>query len=356
MNEPQRLRAAEPSAFFITPEEDGKAGEPLVLLSLDTARKPLDFFTKPDMRGAFVQLLAGHVQKLVDQLDPATKAGRDALKSIAYRITRTKTTVDEVGKDEVARLKALPTQVDAGRRELRDALDALAEEVRKPVTEHEARIALADDWLARVAALPERLAHASVEAITDAMDSLREDWPKESWHNWPEAMNTRKAVFDQLGALRAQAVKREEDAAELKRLRDEDEKRKAAEREEELRKEGEARALARAAEQPLLLPPTTPEPARTIQMGMAAQVQASPTIAAAPLTVPQADALRRGAPAPDVEHRRAINRQVMEDLRAAMTPDRDVQNVDLAGNREALAIALVRAIATGKVRHVAITY
>ena len=159
MNEPQRLRAAEPSAFFITPEEDGKAGEPLVLLSLDTARKPLDFFTKPDMRGAFVQLLAGHVQKLVDQLDPATKAGRDALKSIAYRITRTKTTVDEVGKDEVARLKALPTQVDAGRRELRDALDALAEAVRKPVTEHEARIALADDWLARVAALPERLAH-----------------------------------------------------------------------------------------------------------------------------------------------------------------------------------------------------
>jgi hypothetical protein len=53
-------------------------------------------------------------------------------------VARSKTYIDNAGKDLVAELKALPKQIDESRRVVRERLDALKDEVRRPLTEWEA--------------------------------------------------------------------------------------------------------------------------------------------------------------------------------------------------------------------------
>ncbi|MGP1988780.1 hypothetical protein ACTS35_19720, partial [Citrobacter freundii] len=70
--------------------------------------------------------------------DVSTKKGRDAIASMAHKVARSKTYIDNAGKDLVAELKALPKQIDESRRIARERLDALKDEVRRPLTEWEA--------------------------------------------------------------------------------------------------------------------------------------------------------------------------------------------------------------------------
>src|SRR5882724_789698 len=65
--------------------------------------------------------------------DISTPAGRVAIKSLAYQISRSKTALDDMGVALVADLKKQTGAVDAERKKVRDRLDALRDEVRKPV-------------------------------------------------------------------------------------------------------------------------------------------------------------------------------------------------------------------------------
>ncbi len=70
--------------------------------------------------------------------DVNTPEGRKEIASIAYKIARSKTTIDEAGKALVADWKKKSGEVDAMRKHARDYLDALKDEVRAPLTEWEA--------------------------------------------------------------------------------------------------------------------------------------------------------------------------------------------------------------------------
>jgi hypothetical protein len=71
--------------------------------------------------------------------DIRTKKSRDAIASIAAKVARSKTYLDGLGKDYVTVLKDLPKQVDAERKRMRDRMDAVKDEVRKPLTDWEAK-------------------------------------------------------------------------------------------------------------------------------------------------------------------------------------------------------------------------
>ena len=122
----------------------------------------------------------GGLQSIIDRIhddaksvvaDPSTAKGRATLVSVAARIRSSKVWLDDRGKEYVSTLKDMPRQVDAERKRMRDALDALAEEVRRPVTALEqaekARIAEAE----RI----EREKHAAIAAAQAAeMEELRQ--------------------------------------------------------------------------------------------------------------------------------------------------------------------------------------
>jgi len=176
--------------------------------------------------------------------DLATKAGRDAVASAAYRVSRAATFLDELGKEHVADLKKRAGAIDAMRRTLRDGLATLKDEIRAPLTAFEdaekARIQGHDDALAAVAAL---LAHAGDRTSTEIEAALVElgEIAQRDWQEYEaRAVSTIDHVREGLRKELATARQREADRAELERLRQE-----AAERE---RRDHEAKIAAEAAD------------------------------------------------------------------------------------------------------------
>ncbi|MCF6686157.1 hypothetical protein [Raoultella ornithinolytica] len=93
-------------------------------------------FTSNDQLDPLIELIEKEARSLVP--DVTTKKGRDAIASMAHKVARSKTYIDNAGKDLVAELKALPKKIDESRRIARERLDALKDEVRRPLTEWEA--------------------------------------------------------------------------------------------------------------------------------------------------------------------------------------------------------------------------
>ncbi|HCF8039456.1 TPA: hypothetical protein NIU56_002991 [Klebsiella pneumoniae] len=93
-------------------------------------------FTNNDQLDPLIEAIEKEARSLVP--DVTTKKGRDAIASMAHKVARSKTYIDNAGKDLVAELKALPKQIDESRRVARERLDALKDEVRQPLTEWEA--------------------------------------------------------------------------------------------------------------------------------------------------------------------------------------------------------------------------
>ncbi|MCL0562678.1 hypothetical protein M3A21_26125, partial [Klebsiella pneumoniae] len=93
-------------------------------------------FTNNDQLDPLIEAIEKEARSLVP--DVTTKKGRDAIASMAHKVARSKTYIDNAGKDLVAELKALPKQIDESRRVIRERLDALKDEVRRPLTEWEA--------------------------------------------------------------------------------------------------------------------------------------------------------------------------------------------------------------------------
>lgn len=69
--------------------------------------------------------------------DASTSKGRKEIAGLAAKVARSKTYLDGIGKEHVAELKSMPRKIDAERKAMRDRLDALKEEVRRPLTEYE---------------------------------------------------------------------------------------------------------------------------------------------------------------------------------------------------------------------------
>lgn len=93
-------------------------------------------FTTKEQLDPLIEKIEKEARSLV--ADVSTKKGRDAIASMAHKVARSKTYIDNAGKDLVTELKALPKQIDESRRIVRERLDALKDEVRRPLTEWEA--------------------------------------------------------------------------------------------------------------------------------------------------------------------------------------------------------------------------
>ncbi|HEM7943756.1 TPA: hypothetical protein U2L45_002623 [Citrobacter freundii] len=182
-------------------------------------------FTNNEQLDPIIEKIEKEARSLVP--DVSTKKGRDAIASMAHKVARSKTYIDNAGKDLVAELKALPKQIDESRRIVRERLDALKDEVRRPLTEWEAeqeRIA------AEKAAEEERLRiEAEEKAALEALKKQIEDdhemallmndaFDRELAEKKAEAERQRIAHEEELKRQAAEQAKREAEekaAAEL---------------------------------------------------------------------------------------------------------------------------------------------
>ncbi len=181
--------------------------------------------------------------------DVTTRKGREAIASIAYKVARSKTALDNVGKELVAELKEVPKKVDAERKRMRDLLDSWQAEVRQPLTEWEQREEMRKaKHQAGIDQIKMRLECRDLDS-TELKANI--EWLEglligEDWEEFEtEAARTKDKA---LSALREALVAREKyeaEQAELERLRAEAVAREQKEREERIAREAaEAERLA----------------------------------------------------------------------------------------------------------------
>jgi hypothetical protein len=181
-------------------------------------------------------------------IDVSTKAGRDAAKSLAYKVARSKTLLDDMGKGLVADWKTKASLVDAERKIIRDRLDALKDEVSRPVVEWEE--AELDRVHRHVTAMTviEELARFDSEPASEEIDrrlAAIEQAPPRDWQEFAEqAATVRNLALSKLAEMKAAALKREADAAELEALRAEKAERERKDCEQQEAREAEERARA----------------------------------------------------------------------------------------------------------------
>lgn len=252
-------------------------------------KNAMAIFTNNDQLDPLIEAIEKEARSLVP--DVTTKKGRDAIASMAHKVARSKTYIDNAGKDLVAELKALPKQIDESRRVVRERLDALKDEVRRPLTEweaeqerikaEEAMFALHVEALAMNEEFDRQLAariesdHEMALLMNDAFDREQADKAAEAERQRiaheeeikrlaaaaaareveQRAQREREEAAHREAVLKAQAEQAERDriAAEQKAEADkqaaiEAERRKAQEEADRIRREAEQREQARLAE------------------------------------------------------------------------------------------------------------
>lgn len=224
----------------------GDAPGALVEITPQTA---LALFTDKEKYSEFYSRIKAETDKFVPDL--TSKKGRDAIATEARKVVTAKTTLEKAGKGLVEEWRAKTNVVTSARIEMVNELDALAKEVRKPLTEWEeaeaARIAECDAVIASLTQSGIVTADDTVETVRQrglAVQTAQID-PAQFGDKTEQAEATKTHALELLTTAIARLRREEADRAELARLRAENEAREAREREE-----AEARETAeREAEQ-----------------------------------------------------------------------------------------------------------
>lgn len=191
------------------------------------------------------------------EVDLSTDKGRKAVASLAAGIVRRKTAIDAAGKVMNEDLHKQINAVDAVRRRVRTELDKLRDSARAPLTEwEEAEKARASRIAETITFLRTGYAHRPlatidhVDALVEEIKAIDAEAPDLGQHAI-EIRTARDAALSTLARTRAEIVSREEERAELERLRAEKaarEQAEAAERAAEAMRQREAQIAKEAAE------------------------------------------------------------------------------------------------------------
>lgn len=182
--------------------------------------------------------------------DVSTKKGRDAIASIAHKVARSKTALDNVGKELVADLKEIPKKIDAERKRMRDLLDAWKDEVRAPLNEWEQ--AEADRVAKHQAGIDQINLRLECRDLDAAELATNIEWLEgmaigDHWEEFEaEAARAKDKALTALREALGARQRYEAEQAELERLRAEAAQREQKEREERIAREAAEKAQREA--------------------------------------------------------------------------------------------------------------
>lgn len=217
-------------------------------IALVVEQTPAIVLTDTSQREAFY----AHIEREVEAFEPdtGTEKGRKAIKAFAYKITRTKTAIDDAGKQLNEEARARINAVDAERRVVKERLDALAKQVRKPLTDWETA---EDDRIAECVAIISQFKSDMVVTLEDTAESVRERG-RAVWNvaldadvfreKMDEAQAAKGLAVSTLKTALARLTKEEADRAELEALRAANAEREEREQAEREAREAEEQRLA----------------------------------------------------------------------------------------------------------------
>ena len=330
-------------------------------------------------------------QVLSEVPDLTTKKGIARIKSLAAMVSSSKVAIEKPGREYLKQLKEMPKVIEAELRDWNQKMDALRDEVRKPVTE------LEENEKARIAALGYRIAdiqELGAKATTESPSAEIQLWVSEldaiaindTWDEYQDrAALAKEAAKVKLEAFLQNRLTWEAQQAEIARLKAEREEKDRLAREARIKEEAKLEAERESMRKQLELERQKREAeeaqAKAEQSAKDAKLKAEQDAKEAQrrleqeridaeerqrLAVQQAADQERQRQleeqkriqyeaeqarieaeikAADIEHQREFNREVIADL-LANTPELT----------EPQAIKLLTAIVHGKIRHVTIQY
>lgn len=329
--------------------------EPLNELIVIPKETALEVFTAPDAIDPHLEKIKAAVTGIVPDL--STKKGRDAIASLAFKVTKSKTYLESVGKSLADEQKEIPKKIDATRKRARDFLDNLAAEVRKPLTDWEnaekARVEGLKQRLAFFDTVCQGLEDLSSTEISDRMGQVVSTEMGETWQEFASYAEQAKMGAERtLSSAFQKRQQYEAEQEELARLRREAEERAQRDREEQIRREAseqakreaearqqaerdeadrkvrEAEEAAQRAEQERLQAEERAERAAEQERQRIAEEQRQA----------EEEARRREA---DREHRKAINTAALEAFMAeGIDKETAIQVITLIAKRKIPAIAI----------------
>ncbi|MFU1914966.1 hypothetical protein ACLQ9F_10445 [Bordetella avium] len=182
--------------------------------------------------------------------DMSKRKDREACASDAYKVARSKSAMEKLGAAVSADLKELPKRVDAGRRYLKEGLDAIQSQVRAPLgaweAAEEARVQRHKDAIASLAALVADCNDSSV-SLRSAITAVESIAIGPEWEEFEaEAARTKDKALTGLRDRLAAREKYEAEQIELARLRAEAEERRKKDEQERIAREAAERATREA--------------------------------------------------------------------------------------------------------------
>ncbi len=214
-------------------------------LIISSATKAVDVFA-PGAARNFVAGIEKRARDEAAQHDGSTAASRATLVSLAHKVARSKTALDDMGKTLTEEWRVRTNAVNEERRMIRERLDALKEEIRAPVTEFEQReknrIQAHEDALLEIISLGDLPHGCGRDEIENRLHALGDMQPR----NWDEfatkATREKERAYAVLTAALAAELARKREQAELARMRSEAEARERKEREERIAAEAAEKA------------------------------------------------------------------------------------------------------------------
>lgn len=208
----------------------------------------LQVLTDPAEFDAFYARVKAETDKLIP--DVSTAKGRDEIRATAMKVVKSKTAIDKAGLALTAEWRANTDKVNTSRSSIKERLDALRDEVRKPLTEWEAaeearetavKATLAELQSAAVVRIEDTVAtvHARLEQV------IAVEIDDERFQEYAAAARShQETTTATLQAAVARLTKEASDRAELARLQAAEAERLA--RQESERLAAEAKALEEA--------------------------------------------------------------------------------------------------------------
>lgn len=216
-----------------------------LLIALPQPKDALSVFTSED--GSAIEPFLQMVRDKIDAFkgDATTASGRAAIKSMAHKVAKSKTALEEVGKALADEQKSIPKRIDATRKRIKDTLDLWRDEVRKPV----------DDWETKEDA--RKLLHTTALTCLDNLASPSPDLTAKTLNQQlseVQALTTgaereeyaaefviaKERAIEALTAALAKREKYESDQAELAALRAQQAERERLDREADIRAQAAA--------------------------------------------------------------------------------------------------------------------
>lgn len=314
---------------------------------------------KKDLQAFFLDAekldaLYGHVEKMARALvaDPLTKEGASQIKSCARQIASVKKRIDDIGKDVVADLKKLPGQIDDNRKILRERLEALQEEIRKPVTEIEERKKAIED----IKGMHFRCAEMTAAEFAEKIKEMEEKKAYLHADVWKESYDDAIAAYESeiaaLNVMKGAAEKREKDAEELDKLRKNQEEADRIIRENKIKEEARAEGFAQGKAAAV---PTAPAnaPVRPPIPAPAPTPSPAPTAPHAPAQAPIPKTITPAKPSAWTQAQKDINNAIVDAIAKIIATK--LEGFTEAGYQLA-AREVVKAILKGQISNLKVEY